>query len=262
MINVFKAELLNLTRPRILAGALVAVLLAAVVATSVAVFSVEATDRPASGQGVTVEELATAGGGTEAFSLGMAFSGFFVFVLLAANWAGEFSQGTFRSLLMKQPRRPYLLAGKLAGLLAFAAAVLLLFEGATWALSLALTPTQDISTSAWFSPDGLTEAAGDYANALLSVAAWACFAMMLGALLRSMLLTVGVGIAWAGPFENITQEAWSALTGLYSGLLLRALAVGGTDDVSYARALALIVVYAAVASLVAVVSFTRRDMAS
>ena len=113
MTNVIRAELLKLTRPRILIGTFVAVLIAAVVATSVTVFSVEATDGPAAGRGVSLGELAASGGGTEAFSLGMSFSGFFVFVTLAANWASEFSQGTFRTLLMKQPRRTYLLAGKL-----------------------------------------------------------------------------------------------------------------------------------------------------
>jgi ABC-2 type transport system permease protein len=262
MIDVFRAEFLKLTRQRILAGTLVAIVLAAVVATSVAVLSVEANEGPAAGRGVTLQELAAAGGGTEAFSLGMSFSGFFVFVTLAANWAGEFSQGTFRTLLMQQPSRPYLLAGKLAGIVVFAAGVLLVFEGLTWALSLALAPTQDVSTSAWFSINGLAEAARDYANALLGVSAWASFAMMLGVLLRSTPVTLGVGIAWAGPFEHLTGEAWSALSGIYPGLLLEALAVGGTADAPYARALLLLTGYMAVAVAVSLISFTRRDVAA
>jgi ABC-2 type transport system permease protein len=262
MINVVKSEILKLTRARILVGTLVAISIAAVVATSVALFSAEATEGPPAGRGVTLAELAAAGGGTEAFSLGMSVSGFFVFVTLAANWAGEFSQGTFRTLLMKQPRRHDLLAGKLIGLVAFAAVVLLLFEGLTWLLSLALAPTQDVSTSVWFSADGLREAARDYSNALLGVTAWSTFAMMLGVLLRSTPLTLGVGIAWAGPFEHLTERAWSALSGLYPGLLLEALAVGGTSEAPYSRALVLLAGYAATAVAISVVSFTRRDVTS
>jgi ABC-2 type transport system permease protein len=262
MINVFRAELLKLTRPRILVGTLLAVLVAAVVATSVAVLSAEATEGLDAGRGVTLAELAGAGGGTEAFSLAMSVSGVFVFVTLAANWASEFSQGTFRTLLLKQPRRPFLLAGKLGGLAAFAAAVLLLFEGLTWALSLALAPTQGVSTSAWFSLDGLGEAARDYGNALLGVSAWSSFAMMLGVLLRSTPITLAVGIAWAGPFEHLTQRAWDALSGLYPGLLLEALAVGGTSEAPYGGALALVAAYAAVAVAVSLVSFTQRDLAA
>jgi ABC-2 type transport system permease protein len=261
MIDVFRAEFLKLTRPRILAGTLVATALAAVIATSVAIFSVEASEGPAAGRGVTLEELAAAGGGTEAFALGISFSGFFVFVTLAANWAGEFSQGTFRTLLMQQPSRPYVLAGKLAGMVVFAAGVLLVFGGLTWALSLALAPTQDVSTSAWFSVDGLAEAASDYATALFWVSAWASFAMMLGVLLRSTPIALGVGIAWAGPFEHLTGEAVTALTGIYPGLLLESLAVGGTADASYERALLLLIGYTAIAVAISLVTFTRRDVA-
>jgi ABC-2 type transport system permease protein len=262
MRDVFKAEFMKLTRPRILAGTLIAIVLAAVTATSVAVLSVDASEGPAAGRGVTLDELAAAGGGTEAFSLGTSFAGFFVFVTLAANWAGEFSQGTFRTLLMQQPSRAHLLAGKYAGMVAFAAGVLLVFGGLTWVLSLALAPTQDVSTSAWFSVDGLAEAAGDYATALFWVSAWASFAMMLGVLLRSTPVTLGVGIAWAGPFEHLTGEAWTALTGIYPGLLLESLAVGGTADASYERALLLLIGYMAIAAIVSVITFTRRDVAA
>jgi ABC-2 type transport system permease protein len=261
MIDVFRAELLKLTRPRILAGTLVAIVLAAVTATSVAVFSVEASEGPAAGRGVTLDELASAGGGTEAFSLGTSFAGFFVFVTLAANWASEFSQGTFRTLLMQQPSRPNLLAGKLGGMVVFAAGVLLVFGGLTWVLSLALAPTQDVSTSAWLSVAGLAEAAGDYATALFWVSAWASFAMMLGVLLRSTPVTLGVGIAWAGPFEHLTGEAWTALSGIYPGLLLESLAVGGTADASFERALLLLIGYVAIAAAVSLITFTRRDVA-
>jgi len=262
MTNVFQAELLKLTRPRVLAGTFVAVLIAAIVATSVIVLSAEATDGQAAGRGVSLTDLEAAGGGTEAFSLGMSFSGFFVFVTLAANWAGEFSQGTFRTILMKQPRRAYVLAGKLAGLIAFAAGVVLLFEALSFGLSLALAPTQDVSTAAWFSFDGIGEAAADYGNAMLGVSAWTCFAMMLGVLLRSTPVALGVGIGWAGPFEHLTQEAWTALSGIYPGLLLEALAVGGTSEVSYIQALAVLSVYVVLALVASTVSFVRRDMAA
>jgi hypothetical protein len=106
----------------------------------------------------------------------------------------------------------------------------------------------------------LTAAAGDYANAVLGVSAWAAFAMMLGVVLRSTPLTLGVGIAWAGPFEHITGQAWTALTGVYPGLLLEALTVGGTSDAPYERALLLLAVYVALAIAVAAWTFSRRDV--
>ncbi len=260
MIDVFRAELSRLTRRRFLAATAVAVLIAVIIATTVVFLSAEAQAVPARERGTSLEELAAAGGGTEAFSLAVSFSGFFVFVVFTANWAGEFTQGTFRTLLMKQPRRLYLLAGKLAGLLAFAAVVLLVAEAATWLISLAFTPTRDVSASAWFSLRGLGEAAEDYANALFGVSAWACFGMALGVLVRSTPLALAVGIAWAGPFEHITHRAWDAASGWYPGLLLERLAVGGTNDVSYDRALTFLAAYVAVATALTIVWFSRRDV--
>lgn len=73
-----------------------------------------------SGRGATVASLGQAGGATEAFSIGVSGAGILVLVLFIANVAGEFSQGTFRTLLMRQPRRVGLLAGKMAALLVLA----------------------------------------------------------------------------------------------------------------------------------------------
>jgi len=259
MIGVFRAELLKLTRPRILLGTFAAALLAAALASFVVIQSAGPSEA-AGGRDVSLQDLQAAGGGTEVFSLLVSVSGFFVLVTLAANWAGEFSQGTFRTLLMKQPRRAYLLGGKMAGLLAYAAGVLLLLEALTFGLSLALAPAEGVPTSAWFSLDGVREAAGDYANALLGVSAWTSFAMLLGVVLRSTPVALGVGIAWAGPFEHIMQNTWQSVSGVFPGLLLEALAVGGTSDVSYARALGLIAGYVALAVAAAVFSFVRRDV--
>lgn len=260
MIGAFKAEVIKLTRPRSLVLTGLGLAVFAVIATSVAFLAAE--DGPPTGRAPTLQTLAEAGGGTEAFALGMSATGFFVFVVMTANWAGEFSQGTFRTTLMKQPRRMVVLGGKLTGILAFAAIVLLAGEVLTWALSIPMASVQDVSTSEWFTIEALGEAVSTYVNVLLVVSAWAVFSMMLGLVIRSTPIALGIGIAWAGPFEHITQEAWSAASGIYPGLLLEALAVGGNDDVSYVRAIALVAVYASLAALVSIVTFTRRDIAS
>jgi ABC-2 type transport system permease protein len=260
MINAIKAEIFKFTRRRSLVVIAPAVLVAAVAATIVVFLSAESGSQEPE-RGATLQALSGFGGGTEAFSLAVSYTGLFVFVLFAANWAGEFSQGTFRTLLMGQPRRPYLLAGKFVGLLAFAAALLLAAEAASWLTSLAIAPSQDVSTSDWFSVDALGAAAGDYGNALFGIGAWACFGMALGVLLRSTPLALAIGIGWAGPFEHITQDAWSASTSWYPGLLLERLALGGTSEVSYAHALTFLVAYVALAAAIGIASFTKRDVA-
>ena len=262
MFNVFKAELLKLTRPRLLAGTGAIVLAAAVFATAIIFLSADSPGSDVPERGTTTTELESSGGGTEAFATALSFGGFFVFVVAAAVWASEFSQGTIRTLLMKQPNRVALLLGKLAALLAFAAVVLLVAEVSMFAIALGVAPIEDISTSEWFSLDGLGEAAENYGTALFWVGAWSTFAMMLGVLIRSIPIVLAVGIGWFGPFEHITDAAWGSATSWYPGLLLERLVLGGTSEVSFERALAMITGYVAIAGLLAVTTFAKRDVAA
>jgi hypothetical protein len=260
MIGMFKAEVLKLRRRRVaIAVALTTIAFAAVA--SVGVF-LSATDAGAPGaeRGATVQSLGQAGGATEAFAIGASFAGILVLVLFIANVAGEFSQGTFRTLLMRQPRRVALLAGKMTALLAFAALVLLVAEILTVVASAAIAPTQDVSTASWFSLDGLGEAAADYATALAGVSAWACLGMALAIFVRSIPVALAIGIVWSGPFEHLLEDAWATASQWFPGLLLEALAAGGTDDVSVSRALVLVGLYVAAAVTAAATVFARRDI--
>jgi hypothetical protein len=260
MTRMFKAELLKLRRRRVaVAVGLSALAFAAIASIAVFLSATQAGGRR-SQAATTVESLGQAGGATEAFSIGAAFAGILVFVLFIANVAGEVSQGTFRTLLLRQPRRVGLLAGKMIALLAFAAVVLALAEIFTVAASTVVAPTQDISTASWFGADGLGEAARDYATALLSVAAWATLGMALAILVRSIPVALAIGIVWSGPLEHLVQNAWTAAGEWFPGLLLEALASGGTDDVSSTRALTLVALYVTAAGTAAAIVFARRDI--
>ena len=260
MIGVIRAEWLKLTRKRV-AIATAVVLTLAVAGVTGAVFAIaEPGGNAAFSRLPTLEELAAAGGGTEAFSLGASFLGIFVFVLFAANWSGEFSQATFRSLLLQQPRRASVLVGKYTGLLAYLAGLLAVAAAGTWVASLVAAPIVGVAMAKWFTIDAVAEHTSAYANALIGLGAWATFGMALGVLIRSTPIALGVGIAWAGPFEHITQEVWSAASGLYPGLLIEALALGGTPEAPYSRVILLTSLYVGLAILAALLSFRRRDI--
>jgi ABC-2 type transport system permease protein len=260
MRTMFRAELLKLRRRRVAVAVGVGALAFAVVATTVVFLSASDTAQVPAGRGATVASLGKAGGATEAFSLGVSGAGILVLVLFIANVAGEFSQGTFRTLLMRQPRRVGLLGGKMAALLVFAAVVLAVAELLTVTVSTALAPSQDVSTAAWFSVDGLGEAAGDYATALFCVAAWASLGMALAVFVRSIPVALAIGVVWSGPFEHLLEDAWSAASQWFPGLLLEALATGGTSEVSVTRSLVLVALYVAAAGAAAAVVFARRDI--
>jgi len=261
MTTMFKAELLKLRRRRVMIAVAPATIAFATIA-SLAVF-LSATEAGAPGappRGATIESLGAAGGATQAFAVGASFIGILVLVLFIANVAGEFSQGTFRTLLMRQPRRVALLAGKMLALLAFVAVVLALAEALTVVASALVAPTQGVSTSSWLSLDGLGQAAGDYATAFVGLTAWACLGMALAVFVRSIPIALAIGIVWSGPFEHLLEDAWASASQWFPGLLLESLAAGGTDDVALSRSLVLVGLYVAAAVIAAAVVFARRDV--
>ena len=263
MTRSFAAELLKLRRRRVYVGtALGALLFASISAIAVILSADPATPGGPPGRGApTIESLSTAGGVAESFSTGVSFLGILVLVLFVANFGGEFTQGTFRTMLMRQPHRMGLLAGKMAALLLFAAIVLALAELLSIGVALALAPGQDIATSAWLTIDGLGEAASAFGSALLGVSAWATLGAALAILLRSVPIALGVGVAWAGPFEHIISDVWTAAYQWFPGLLLESWAVGGTDEASAGHAALVLSIYVMLAGLVASLVFRRRDLA-
>ena len=261
MIRVIRAELVKLTRRRALAAGIVVAVLFAVVATLAVFLAAQPAATAGTGRGVTLEALSDAGGGTRAFAIGASFAGLVVFVTFIAGVTAEFSQGTFRTLLMREPRRLTLLAGRTVALLLLVAGILLVAQVLTLVASLLLAPSQGVSTAEWLTTAGLGDAAGDYGTTFLAVSGWALLGTAIGVVVRSTPIALGIGIAWAGPFEHILQDAWRAAARWFPGLLLEAFAAGGTPEVSMARAAVLLAVYVSVTAAVAATLFARRDMA-
>jgi ABC-2 type transport system permease protein len=184
----------------------------------------------------------------------------FVFVVFIGLFVMEFSRGTFRTMLIYQPRRIRLLAGKLTALLAFSAAVLAAAEIITWVAARLLAPTQNVATGKWVSVDALEQAVSDYGSVLFWVSGYALLGTALAVVVRSVPLALAIGIAWAGPFEHILQDSWTAAARFFPGLLLEAFVAGGTSEVSADRALVTVAVYLAVAAAIAGTTFARRDV--
>jgi ABC-type transport system involved in multi-copper enzyme maturation permease subunit len=260
MIATFKAELVKVLRRRVLLITGVTTVLFAAGAAAIVLAAAEPAGQPVSGRGVAVATLSDAGGGTEVFTTGISFAGTFLFVVFVGVVAIEFSRGTFRTMLMYQPRRLRLLAGKTAALLAFAAAVLGATEVLTWVAALLLAPTQDVATGDWLSIQALGQALTDYGSVLFWVGGYALLGTALSVLVRSVPVALAIGIAWAGPFEHLLQDAWGPAGRFFPGLLLEAFVAGGTSAVSATRAFLTVSVYVVFAAAVAATAFARRDV--
>jgi hypothetical protein len=259
MIPALRAELVKVLRRRVLIVTAVAVVVFALGGAAIVLSSAEPAATATPGRGPAVEDLVAAGGGTEVFRTAVSFAGFFVFVAFVGAVAVEYGRGTFRTMLLRQPRRLRLLAGKVTALLAYAAAVLAVTEVLTWAAARALAPWQDVDAGAWVSLAGLADGLVDYGAVLFWVSGYAVLGTALAVLVRSVPVALAAGIAWAGPFEHLVQDAWDPASRLFPGLLLEGFVAGGTPSVSAGRALVTIVIYVTVAATVAGVSFARRD---
>jgi len=75
-------------------------------------------------------------------------------------------------------------------------------EACTLVVSLVVGPTNDVSTTDWFSLDSIGAGLLDYATVMGGVTGWAIFGATLAVIFRSVQLALGVGFAWAGPIEN------------------------------------------------------------
>lgn len=261
MIRVIRAELKRLLRRRTVLGMAAGAALFAFVA-GLSVFAT-AGDGPAvrtRAGGASLADLTAAGGGTQAFAVGASFGGFLVFVIVIGLFASDFSGGTFRAMLLRQPHRLRLLVGKLVAFLAVAAGMLAAAEIVTFALSWLIAPSQGVATSAWLSLGGLAAAGADYATALAGVAGWSVFGATLAVGFRSAPLALGVGFAWAGPFENIVAESWSPGYRWFPGQVFGSLIRGGTVELGFSRAAITAAGYAAIAATVSLVLVSRKDV--
>jgi ABC-2 type transport system permease protein len=260
MSRAFRAELVKVLRRRVLLITAAAVAVFAVGGAAIVLTTAESAPTANPDARLTLEELAEAGGGTEVFLTAASFAGFFVFVLFVGAFAIEFGRGTFLTMLLRQPGRLRLLAGKMAGLLAFAAGVLAVTEVATWIAALVIAPSQDVVTDEWLSLAGLGNGVADLGAALLWVTGYAVLGMTIAVLVRSVPVAFAVGIAWAGPIEHLLQDAWESADRLFPGLLLEAFVAGGTQDVTASRAGLTIALYIVVGAAIAGMSFARRDV--
>ncbi len=262
MVRIVHAELLRLVRRRPMAVSAAAALLFSVVAT-LTVFSTargSVGGAPSRRAGTTLAALTGPGGGTEAFAVGASFVGFLVFVTIIALVATEFSTGTFRALLLRDPHRLRVIVGKLAGILLVAAGVVAVAEAFTFAMSLVVAPTRDVATSGWFSPESAGAGLRDYVTVLAGVTGWAIFGTTLAVVFRSAPLALGVGFAWAGPFENIIVDSWQAGYRYFPGQVLASLIQGGTTELGIGRAVLTAALYAGVAAAATLVLVSRRDV--
>jgi ABC-2 type transport system permease protein len=151
MIAALRFERVKVLRHRVLVVTALAVAVFAIGSAAIVLSSARASGSPA-GAGATVATLSESDGGAEAFTTAVSFAGTFACVVFAGLVAVESSRGTFRTMLLQQPRRLRLLAGKIAALIGFAAAVLAVAEILTWLAARLIARSQDVGREKPWNP--------------------------------------------------------------------------------------------------------------
>ena len=261
MFRAFHSECIKLFRPGVLlAAGLIAVFGLFVVVLTLLTAGSQSQHIPGGASSLTTSQISAADGFARVFGRGSTFMGVIALGIAAMNVASEYSQGTLRELLIYQPRRTELLAGKLIALGILIVAAVAVAYAAALLVAIALAPSQGVSTTEWFSSSGWTEILSGYGDAVLAALGWGVMGVVLGVFLRSPAPALGAGVAWALPFEAFLSSAWETGKEWLPGQALQALASGGTDSIAYGRAAMLVGVYVLVALALAVGSFRTRDV--
>jgi ABC-type transport system involved in multi-copper enzyme maturation permease subunit len=180
--------------------------------------------------------------------------------LFAGAFATEFSQGTMRNLLVREPRRAQLLTGKFLAIAVFIGVAVVLEIVVSCAVAFILAPGRGITTSAWTSSTGINDLLQATLHVFLASVGYGMLGAALGVLLRSPGVAIGAAVAYVVAIEGIVVGAiWSNGDRWLPGQLLSALAHGGTSDSSYHHSLITLAVYMVLIAAGTLAVFRRRD---
>jgi ABC-type transport system involved in multi-copper enzyme maturation permease subunit len=206
--------------------------------------------------------LSLSNGATQSFSSIGGLLGIIALCVFAAQTAQEYSLGTLRNLLVRQPGRIRILIGKLASMKTFAMVMTLVSAIISIGVSYALAGGKNVNTELWFNGDGRLEIAKTLLNVFLSILGFGIIGMVLGIVLRSPISSISIGVLWLLIIENIVGALKSSTLNWLPGNQLTTIASGGSQNVSYSHALSLSAIYVSVALVIATVLFTKRDVSN
>jgi ABC-2 type transport system permease protein len=224
------------------------------------------SNAPAHGNGgglPSLQQLARPNGLVFGLTRATFLLGVVAFGTAAAQMANEYSLGTLRQLLVRQPRRGTLLAGKLLAVVTFMVLATAFAAVVAFFAACAMAQSRGVSTSAWFTGTGFGDLLKALGNIELAVTGYSVLGLVIGQFLRSAVAAVILGFAWLLVIEQfiLTRIVPGAAPWL-PGISLSTIAGGGNADfrITYSHGFIVAVVYIAVAIVAALFTFTRRDV--
>ena len=263
MWNVLRAELTKLRRPSLSVSTLLAVTFVTSLITSVLFLLVDSPDGNGE-RGIKIgrDVLSLPTGISLSFSNSAGLLGVVALCVFAAQTAQEYTYGTLRNLLVRQPSRMKILVGKLGAMKLFAVVMVTLSAILGIVLSYLFAGVKNVSTVAWGTADAKMAVLHGFINVLIATIGYGIFGMILGLLFRSPVSAISIGVIWNLIFEGLLSAFVKNIDRYFPGQLLSTVAQGGSDRISYQYAL--FTSYAFLLGGLAIVAFLfkKRDVAN
>lgn len=181
-------------------------------------------------------------------------------VLVGLAFAGpvtrDLAGGTMRNLVLAEPRRRALLAGRFAATWAVVGAGTVLATTTAAATAAVAAGRFDLDTSAWTGFGG--EVAGTAAAGWLATGLLGAVCLAAGVVLGPLALVLGV--AWALALEQLVAAVADGVAPYLPVAVFGAVLERGTDDLPLSTAVAVGTAQALVALAAAAQAFARRDL--
>jgi ABC-2 type transport system permease protein len=256
-VAAFRSEWVKLKRRNLLVGTYAGLAVAA------SLFAILLfVEAPATGGGglPSMTELARPDGLIHGVDRAAVLLGIVAFGIAATQIASEYSLGTLRQLLVRQPRRPVLLAGKFLAVLTFMVGAVVFASVVATGASFVMAHLRHVPTGAWTSGAGITDLTRALGDLILATVGFTTYGLVVGLLFRSSVTAIIVGFAYLIPVEAVVTRIVPNAAAWLPGQLLEFLSEGGSSTVGFSRSLLLSLVYVVIASTVAMVVFSRKDI--
>jgi len=257
--SAFRSEWIKLRRRSLLFGTFGGLTIAASLF-SILTFSQAAPVGPGRAGLPSLQQLAEPNGLIHGLDFALILLGIVAFGLAASQMASEFTLGTLRQLLVRQPLRSRLLAGKYLAVVSFIVSAIVVAAVLTGLVDVLLAHLRHVPVHAWFTTTGMVDLTRALGELLLAAAGFATLGLAVGLFLKSSVFAVIVGFAYLLPIEMLIERIFPGTKRWLPGQLLTDLGKGGVHGSSFSRSLVISAIYLAIVGAATAVTFMRRDV--
>jgi len=269
MIAVLRAELRKLRRPTLSLPTLLAASGLTALSTALLYLLIDSPNgNGREGMQVTAKRLSAPDGLVFGFQSAATLLGVIALCVFAAQTAQEYTYGTLRNILVRQPSRMKVLGGKYFSMSLFALLMVAVSALVSCGLAFALAGGAKVSTSLWTSPDGRQATLNALVNVTVATIGFGTCGMILGLLLRSPISSIAIGVIWILIVENLLTAVVNGIDKYLPGQLLTSVSTGGSisfngaEVITYKYALAGSALYVISGAILVSILFKRRDVAN